>query len=253
MTAETEKKVKRPPAISYRWIIRRIPRNKQVYMQDIRIVLCSIFVVVIVGSASLGCFAITLPSSMATVHPQIASRHKATSIADQEHRRATVFFRARQTTQHVLLGPFLAALGKLHEQVLDHLGDDVAGADGVDTDVVLAPFGGEVAAELDDGCFGSIVGWADETLFSVSIILPESTVGVGSVAKGSFPLPRNKERNTLFAIVPLILAIMTMLPPFPNRIICLATACAVMNTPVTLTSIIVLASLAEYSNAGVSC
>lgn len=77
--------------------------------------------------------------------------------------------------------------------------------------------------------------------------------GAGSVAKRYSHYPATRRENTLFAIVPLILAIMTMLPPFPNRIICLATACAVMNTPVTLTSIMVLASLAEYSNAGVSC
>lgn len=59
--------------------------------------------------------------------------------------------------------------------------------------------------------------------------------------------------HTLLAMVPLMLAIMTMLPPLPNRIICLATACAVMNTPVTLISNMVLASLAVYSSAGVSC
>lgn len=106
-----------------------------------------------------------LPSSMATVHPQIASRHEATGVADQKDSSATIFFGARQTTQHVLLGPFFAAFGKLHEQVLDHLGDDVSGADGVDADVVLAPFGGEVATELDDGCLGGVVGWADEALF----------------------------------------------------------------------------------------
>lgn len=111
-----------------------------------------------------------LPGSMATIHPQIASSHKAAGVTDQKHSRATVLLRARQTAQHVLLGPFLAALGVLHKQVLDHLGDDIPGADGVDANVVLAPFGGEVAAELDDGCFGGIIGWADEALdTSVSI------------------------------------------------------------------------------------
>lgn len=124
--------------------------------KNIRIVVCSIFMV------------LQLPRSMATVHPQIASRHKAAGIADQKHSRATVFLGPRQATQHVLLGPFLAALGELHEQVLDHLRDDVAGADGVDADVVLAPFGGEVAAELDDGGFGGVVGWADEALLCLA-------------------------------------------------------------------------------------
>jgi hypothetical protein len=67
---------------------------------------------------------------------------------------------------------------------------------------------------------------------------------------------------------------MTILPPFPNLIICFAAACAVMKTPVTLTENILLvsyqqlsltivdpllflgtnfASAAVYSKAGVSC
>lgn len=106
---------------------------------------------------------------MTTVHPQITSSHKATGITDQKHSSTAVLFGARQTAQHVLLRPLFATLGELHKEVLDHLGDDVAGADGVDTDVVLAPFGGEVAAELDDGCFGGVVGWADEALLCLSV------------------------------------------------------------------------------------
>jgi hypothetical protein len=51
---------------------------------------------------------------------------------------------------------------------------------------------------------------------------------------------REKEEkmgHTLFAIVPLILAINTTLPPFPNLTICFAAACAVIKHPVTLTLI----------------
>lgn len=58
---------------------------------------------------------------------------------------------------------------------------------------------------------------------------------------------------TLFATVPLIEAIIAMLPPLPHRIISLATAWAVMKTPVTFTSNMVFASFWLYSNAGVSC
>lgn len=50
-----------------------------------------------------------------------------------------------------------------------------------------------------------------------------------------------------------MLAIMTMLPPLPKRIICLAVAWAVMKAPVTLTSNMRFASSALYSSAGVSC
>lgn len=69
---------------------------------------------------------------------------------------------------------------------------------------------------------------------------------------GTYGRGEGRERTRL-AMVPLMLAISAMLPPLPKRIICLATACAVINTPVTLTSSIVLTSLAEYSSAGVSC
>lgn len=56
-------------------------------------------------------------------------------------------------------------------------------------------------------------------------------------------------RLTLFATVPLILPINTIEPPFPEAIICLATACAVMNTPVTLISNIRLSPSAPHSPA----
>lgn len=49
------------------------------------------------------------------------------------------------------------------------------------------------------------------------------------------------------------LAIITMLPPMPNLIICFVTAYAVMKTPVMLILNIKLASLAVYSDAEVSC
>lgn len=42
---------------------------------------------------------------------------------------------------------------------------------------------------------------------------------------------------TLFVIEPLMLAMRTMLPPFPKRAICRPAACAVNRTPFTFTSI----------------
>ena len=50
------------------------------------------------------------------------------------------------------------------EQSLDHGSCDVAGRNCVYADAVAAPFGSEVAAELEDGGFGGVVGWADEAL-----------------------------------------------------------------------------------------
>lgn len=101
---------------------------------------------------------------MATVNAQVAARHETAGIAEQEDGRAAVFFRAGQAAQHVLLGPLVAALGEVDEELLHHGRDDVAGRDGVDADVVLAPFGGEVAGELDDGCFAGVVGGTDQAL-----------------------------------------------------------------------------------------
>lgn len=105
-----------------------------------------------------------LPRGMATVHAQVATSHEAARIAEQEHCGTAVLLWTGQTAQHVLLGPLVAALGELDEQLLDHLGDDVAGGNSVDADVILAPLGGQVAAQLDDGCFAGVVGGADETL-----------------------------------------------------------------------------------------
>lgn len=59
--------------------------------------------------------------------------------------------------------------------------------------------------------------------------------------------------NPRFATVPLMLPMSTMLPGFCSRTICLATAWAVMRTPVTLMPIILSQSAAVYSSAGVSC
>lgn len=101
---------------------------------------------------------------MSTVNAQVTTSHEAASIAEQEDSRPAVLLRTGQTAQHVLLGPLVAALRELDEELLDHCGDDVAGGDGVDADVVLAPFGGEVAAELDDGGFAGVVCGTDEAL-----------------------------------------------------------------------------------------
>lgn len=104
---------------------------------------------------------------MSTVNAQVTTSHEAARITEQEDRRTAVLLRTGQAAQHVLLGPLVAALGEVDEELLDHGGDDVARGDGVDADVVLAPFGGEVAAELDDGCFGGVIGGADQTLQSI--------------------------------------------------------------------------------------
>lgn len=101
---------------------------------------------------------------MTAIHPQVTPRHEAAGITDQEDGGAAILLGLGHATQHVLLGPLVAALGEFHEELLDHGGDDVAGGDGVDADTVLAPLGREVAAELDDGGLRGVVGGADQSL-----------------------------------------------------------------------------------------
>lgn len=52
---------------------------------------------------------------------------------------------------------------------MHHGSQDVAGGNTVDSDLVGAPLHGEVARQLNDGGFGSVVGRADEILMSVKL------------------------------------------------------------------------------------
>lgn len=114
---------------------------------------------------SVGC----LPSRVAPVNAEVTASHEAAGVAEQEDGCAAVLVGRGQPTQHVLLGPLGAPLGKLFKQLLDHGGDDVAGGDCVDADAQGAPFGGQVPRELHHGGFAGIVGWADEALDMLAI------------------------------------------------------------------------------------
>lgn len=101
---------------------------------------------------------------MATIHAEIATSHEAACIAKQENSGATVLLRSGEAAKHVLLRPPFPTLGELDEQLLNHSGDNVARGDGVNSNVVGAPFGGEVASELNNSSLASIVGGANKTL-----------------------------------------------------------------------------------------
>ena len=101
---------------------------------------------------------------MPTINPQITARHERAGITDEEDRGAAVLLRHGELAEHVLRGPVAAAVGELLEERLHHGRDDVAGRDGVDADAVVAPFGGEVAGELEHAGFAGVVGGADEAL-----------------------------------------------------------------------------------------
>jgi hypothetical protein len=108
--------------------------------------------------------AINLPRGVATIHAQVTTSHERASVTKQEDRSTTVLLGTRETTKHVLLGPLCLALRELNEQVRNHRRDNVTRRDSVDADVVLAPFSGEVARKLDDGCLASVVSGANKAL-----------------------------------------------------------------------------------------
>ena len=101
---------------------------------------------------------------MSAINLKITSSHETARITDAEHSRSPVLLRHTQLAQHILRRPVAPALGVLLEQSFHHSGRDVAGRNGVHANAVAAPFRGEVAAELEDGGFGGVVGWADEAL-----------------------------------------------------------------------------------------
>ena len=72
--------------------------------------------------------------------------HKTTRITNQKCCRPSVLLRFAQPTKHILLRPFGLPLGEFFKERFDHGSYDVTGRDGVDSDAVLAPLGGEVAA-----------------------------------------------------------------------------------------------------------
>lgn len=94
---------------------------------------------------------------MSAIDAQVAARHEAAGVAEQEHGGTAVLAGLAEPVEHVVLGPLDLALRVLHEERLDHGGDDVAGRDGVDADAVSAPFGSQVTAELQDGGLGGVV------------------------------------------------------------------------------------------------
>lgn len=101
---------------------------------------------------------------MATIHAEVTTSHEAASIAKQEDRGTTVLFRAGETTEHILLGPLLAALGELNEQLLNHSSNNIAWGDGVDADVVGSPFGSKIASKLENSGLAGVVGGANQSL-----------------------------------------------------------------------------------------
>lgn len=164
---------------------------------------------------------------MSTVNAKVAARHEAAGVAEEEDSGTAVLLGNAKSLKHVLLGPLLFSLGIVVKQVQQHLSQDVAGRESVDTDAVLAPFGSQASGELDYTSLGGIV-------CSVRRIgqIPEAPMlKIGDWGTYGANMPR-------LAMVPLMLAIMQMLPGCFNRTIWRAAAWAVMKAPETLMLII---------------
>ena len=97
------------------------------------------------------------PRSVATVNNQCAPSHETASITQSEERRTPELLRRSQPSEHILRFPHSPRSRVLLEDLLDHGGDNVAGAQVVNTDTMTAPFHSKRARELDHGCLGGVV------------------------------------------------------------------------------------------------
>ena len=111
------------------------------------------------------------PRGMTPIDPHIRPRHELRSIAQQEDCSPTIIFRLAQLIEHILLWPLLPPLRILNEQLLRHGSDDIARGNRVHADAILAPFRRQITSQLDDACFGGIVGWTDESLGIESVTI----------------------------------------------------------------------------------
>lgn len=107
---------------------------------------------------------ILLPSRVTAIYLQIRTSHERTRVTDQEDRRTPVFPWLRQPSQHILRWPLCLPLRKLDKQLLHHRRHDVSRRDGVDTNIMLAPFRSKVASQLNNACFRCVVCRANQAL-----------------------------------------------------------------------------------------
>lgn len=147
---------------------------------------------------------------MAAIDPQVSTSHEARGVAYEEDRRASVLVWPTQLAEHVLRGPVSSPFWILFKECLDHRSDDVPWRYGIDSDAMLSPFRRKIPGELDHAGFRGVVRRAYESLCRVSwthlACLDMNTT------------------HTRLATVALMEAISAIEPPFPCRIISLATA-----------------------------
>lgn len=164
---------------------------------------------------------------MSTVNAKVAARHEAAGVAEEEDSGTAVLLGNAESLKHVLLGPLLLSLRIVVKQVQQHLSQDVARRKGVNTDAVLAPLSSQASGQLDNTGLGGIVC----SVRRVGQVPGALMMGIGDQGTYGANMPR-------LAMVPLMLAIMQMLPGCFSRTIWRAAAWAVMKAPETLMLII---------------
>jgi hypothetical protein len=92
------------------------------------------------------------------------THHEAAGITDQKHGSAAILFRSRETLQHVLRRPLCFPLWKLLEQLLYHGRYNISWREGIDPNLVFAPFGRQIPPKLYHTGFRGIVGGANKAL-----------------------------------------------------------------------------------------
>lgn len=62
---------------------------------------------------------------MAAINTEVASRHEATRVTEEEHSSTAVFPGQAEPAQHVLLGPGALPIGEILEEILKHSREDI--------------------------------------------------------------------------------------------------------------------------------
>lgn len=97
------------------------------------------------------------PGSMSAVNAEVATRHEAAGVAEEEEGGAAILLGLAESLEHVLRGPLRLSLWVLFKQVEEHLGRAISRRECVDTNAVHTPFSGQASSHLHDTSLGGVV------------------------------------------------------------------------------------------------
>lgn len=94
---------------------------------------------------------------MSAVNAEVAARHEAAGIAEEEEGGTAIFLRLAESLEHVLRGPLRLSLWILFKQIEEHLCCAVSRRERVDTNAMHTPFGGQASSHLHNASLGRVV------------------------------------------------------------------------------------------------